>query len=51
VKCGDTGKERTATFILEDAVFPGKGVKGADLRIVALKGDAVIRMLRVVKLK
>ena len=51
VNCGGSGKERTATFILEDAFFPGVGIKGADFRIVAIKGDAVIRMVRVVKLK
>jgi len=51
VKCGDTGNEKTATFILEVAYFPGAGIKGADLRIVASEGDAVIRMVRVVKLR
>ncbi|MHC4249145.1 MAG: hypothetical protein ACYS9X_08465 [Planctomycetota bacterium] len=49
VTCGDTGKSRTVTFILE-ACFPGRGYKGRDLAIRALKGDAVVRFLRVIKL-
>ncbi len=50
VTCGDSGAARTVTFILKDAWFPGLGYTGMDLQIRALKGDAVIRFVRVVKL-
>lgn len=50
VTCGDTGAAKTVTFILKDAHFPGKGYTGTDLQIRALKGDAVIRFVRVIKL-
>lgn len=50
VTCGDTGRERTATFIVRDARFAHTGYRGADFWIEALKGDAVIRMARVIKL-
>ena len=50
VTCGDTGKLRTATFIVADAVFAATGITGTDLRIVAVRGDAVVRMVRIIKL-
>jgi hypothetical protein len=50
VSCGNTGKPRTVTFILKDAWFPGKGYGGQDLQIRAIKGDAIVRLLRVIKL-
>jgi hypothetical protein len=50
VSCGNTGKVRTATFILQDAQFAGRGYTGSDLRIKATEGDAVIRLVRVIKL-
>ena len=50
VSCGDSGTVKTATFILNDAYFPGLGYKGMDLQIRAVKGDAVIRFVRVIKL-
>jgi hypothetical protein len=50
VTCGDTHAARTVTFLLNDACFPGLGHTGLDLQIRALKGDAVIRLVRVVKL-
>lgn len=50
VNCGDTGTAKTVTFILKDAHFPAKGDTGTDLQIRALKGDAVIRFVRVIKL-
>jgi hypothetical protein len=50
IACGDTGATKTATFILRDAVFPGKGYRGEDMEIRAVKGDAVIRFVRIIKL-
>ena len=50
VTCGDSGLAKTITFILKDVYFPGQGYTGLDLQIHALKGDAVIRLVRVVKL-
>ncbi len=50
VTCGDSGTVRTVTFILNDACFPGEGYTGLDLQIRALRGDAIIRMVRVIKL-
>jgi hypothetical protein len=50
VTCGNTGAAKTVTFILKDAHFPGTGYTGKDLQIRALKGDAVIRFVRVIKL-
>jgi hypothetical protein len=50
VTCGDTGAAKTITFILKDADFPGQGYNGLDMQIRALKGDAVIRLVRVIKL-
>jgi hypothetical protein len=50
VSCGDTGETRTATFMLRDARFPGRGYAGRDLEIRALRGDAVVRFVRVIKL-
>ena len=50
VTCGDSGAAKTITFILKDACFPGQGYTGLDLQIRALKGDAVIRLVRVIKL-
>jgi hypothetical protein len=50
VTCGDSGETKTITFILNDACFPGRGPTGLDLQIRALKGDAVIRFVRVIKL-
>jgi hypothetical protein len=51
VTCGNTGKVRTVTFILPDARFPGEDDSGRDLQIQATKGDAVIRLVRVIKLQ
>lgn len=51
VSCGNTGKVRTATFILQDAQFAGRGYTGSDLRIEATAGDAVIRLVRLIKLR
>ena len=50
VTCGSTEAVKTATFILSNAHFPGKSYTGLDLQIRALKGDAVIRFVRVIKL-
>lgn len=50
VTCGDSGAVKTATFILKDVRFPGKGYTGMDFQIRALKGDAVIRFVRLIKL-
>ena len=50
VTCGNSGLARTVTFILKDACFPGQGYTGLDLQIRTLKGDAVIRFVRVIKL-
>lgn len=50
VACGNTGKARTVTFILERAFFPGGGYGGRDLLVRARRGDAVIRFMRVIKL-
>ena len=50
VTCGDSGAAKTITFVLHDASFPGQGYTGLDLQIRALKGDAVIRFVRVIKL-
>jgi len=50
VTCADTGKSRTATFILDRAFFPGNGYSGKDLLVRARSGDAVIRFVRVIKL-
>jgi hypothetical protein len=50
VTCGNSGLTKTVTFILKDACFPGQGYTGLDLQIRALKGDAVIRFVRVIKL-
>ncbi len=51
VTCSNTGKVKTATFILKDAHFPKNGYTGTDLQIRALKGDPVIRFVRVLKLE
>jgi hypothetical protein len=50
VTCNDSGAVKTATFILKDARFPGKGYTGMDFQIRATKGDAVIRFVRLIKL-
>ena len=50
VTCGDSGMAKTITFILKDAWFPGQGYTGLDFQIGALKGDAVIRFARVIKM-
>jgi len=47
---GGAGQTRTATLILKDAHFPGRGHTGKDLWIRTRRGDAVIRFVRVVKL-
>jgi len=39
------------TIILNDACFPGRGHTGLDMQIRALKGDAVIRFVRLIKMK
>lgn len=44
------GEVKTVTFILRDACFPGRGPRGLDLQIRAVRGDAVIRVVRVIKL-
>jgi len=49
VACGDSGAARTVTFRLNDVCFPGRGYAGLDLQIRALRGDAVIRFVRVIK--
>ena len=41
---------KTAAIILNEAVFPGLEYGGVDLPVRALGGDAVIRLIRVVKL-
>ena len=51
VTCGNTGQAKTVTFILADAWFPGQGYIGRDLQIQATQGDAVIRLVRVIKLR
>jgi hypothetical protein len=51
VTCANTGKVRTVTFILNDAWFPGRDYAGEDFQIRAKQGDAVIRVVRVIKLK
>ncbi len=51
VTCGNSGEAKTVTFILKNAHFPGRGTTGLDLQIRASKGDAIIRMVRVIKLK
>jgi hypothetical protein len=51
VTCGNSGKTKTVTFILPDTWFPGRGYTGSDLQIQATKGDAVIRLVRVIKLQ
>ena len=50
VTCGDSGTAKTITFVLKDACFPGRGYTGLDFQIRALRGDAVIRFVRVIKL-
>lgn len=50
VACGDSGAAKTVTWILKDAYFPGTGYAGADIQIRAVKGDAVVRFVRVIKL-
>ena len=50
VTCGVTGTVKTVTYILKDAYFPGVGYTGLDMQIRALKGDAVIRLVRLIKL-
>lgn len=50
VTCGDTGAARTVTFVLGDAHFTGEGYIGRDLQIRAVRGDVVVRFVRVVKL-
>jgi len=49
VQCGDTGKVRTATFFLSGVLLQGTGLE-PDLFIRALDGDAVISLVRVIKL-
>lgn len=51
VRCGNSGKAKTVTFLLDDAFFPGLGTSGRDLLIRATHGDAVIRFLRVIERK
>jgi hypothetical protein len=48
VACRDTGKIRTATFFIGDALFPAAGVD-ADFAIETLHGDATVGFVRVVK--
>jgi len=49
VQCGATGKIRTATFIVEDAMFANPGMD-FDFVIRADEGDAVVSFVRVIKL-
>ncbi len=51
VASDDTGEVKTVTFILRDACFPGIGPDGLDLQIRAVRGDPVIRLVRVIKLE
>ncbi|GAB6166765.1 hypothetical protein JCM19992_27650 [Thermostilla marina] len=50
LQCGHSGKLRTVTWILDDAWFPAEGYRGCDLAVRAVEGDAVVRMVRVIKL-
>ena len=50
VETHGTGKVRTATFFLNDAVFPAKGLD-FDFEIQAVKGDVTISFVRVIKLE
>lgn len=50
VACKATGTLKTVTFMLDGVCFPGSGYTGDDLCIRAVHGDAVIRMLRLVKM-
>ncbi len=50
VVCDGSGKVKTATFFLDDAVFAGKGPE-FDFEIQADEGDAVISFVRVIKLE
>lgn len=51
VATGNSGETKTATFLLREAYFPGRGPAGLDLQIRAVRGDAVIRFVRVIKLQ
>lgn len=50
VQCGDSGVVRTATFFLNDARMEGRRFAD-DFFIRALMGDAVISLVRVIKLQ
>lgn len=49
VQCADTGTLKTATFFLDDAIFPATGLD-FDLEIRADETDAVVAFVRVIKL-
>ncbi len=49
IRCQATGKVKTATFFLDDACFPAKGME-FDFEIRAIEGDATVSFVRVIKL-
>jgi hypothetical protein len=49
VECTGTGEIRTATFVRDDARFGAKGLD-FDFTIEAERGDAVIKLVRVIRL-
>ncbi|NOZ22960.1 MAG: hypothetical protein GXP25_17925 [Planctomycetes bacterium] len=50
VRCTGTNKVKTATFFLDDACFPAKGMD-FDFEIRAVDGDATVSFVRVVKVR
>ena len=48
VQCKETGKVRTATFHIDEAMFPAKGMD-FDLTIEAAEGDATVSFVRIIK--
>jgi hypothetical protein len=50
VTCADSGAAKTDMLILSDACFPGRGYAALGWQIRTPQGDAVIRLVRVVKL-
>ena len=49
VQCDGNGEVKTATFVLDDACFPARGVE-FDFEIRALDRDATVSFVRVIKL-
>jgi formylglycine-generating enzyme required for sulfatase activity len=49
IRCDGTGKVRTATFLRDGVVFNARGLD-PDFAIRALRGDSVIKFVRVVRL-